>query len=133
MNGNKLSYFEVYYDMFTDERTKSLKANGIVLYSMMANQVGLSKRPENIKQYTDENGQVFILFTEAHAKEKLGISKGTFFKLKKQLKDLGLIDYEEQTNKKDGISTLIYVTPYEIWKKGNSRQLEEEFEYPDFD
>mgnify|MGYP001313383152 CR=1 FL=1 len=122
----KSSYFEVYYEMFTNERTKELKSNGIILYSMMANQVSLSKRPENVKKYTNENGQVFILFTELHAKEKLNISKGTFFKLKKQLKDLGLIDYKEQVEKKNGISTPIYVTPYEIWKDGQRNH-----DYPD--
>lgn len=112
----KFSYFEVYYEMFTDQRTKGLKANGIILYSMMSNQVGLSKRPENVKKYTDANGQVYILFTEVHAKQKLNISKGTFFKLKKQLKELGLINYNEQVEKKNGVSTPIYVTPYELWK-----------------
>ncbi|KEZ47741.1 replication initiator protein A [Metabacillus indicus] len=128
----KSSYFEVYYELFANEKTKSLNSNGIVLYSMMANQIGLSKRPENIKKYTDGNGQVFILFTEFQAAQKLNISKGTFFKLKKELKKIGLIDYQEQVDKKNGISTPIYVTPFEHWKKKELHRTKIEDEMPDF-
>ncbi|WP_191556120.1 replication initiator protein A [Metabacillus idriensis] len=126
------SYFEVYYELFGNEKTKSLNSNGIILYSMMANQIGLSKRPENIKKYTDENGQVFILFTEFQAKQKLNISKGTFFKLKKELKKIGLIDYHEQIGKKNGISTPIYVTSFEHWKKRELYNRRIVDEMPDF-
>lgn len=125
------SYFEVYYEMFSDKKTRVLNANGIILYSMMANQVGLSKRPENAKKYTNKNGEVFIIFTELQAKQKLNISKATFFKLKKQLKDIGLIDYKDQVEKKNGVSTPIYVTPYELWKKKQNK-VEITFDFPDF-
>ena len=130
-NTKKERYFEVYYEMFKHEKFKGLSLNGIILYSMMANQVGLSKRPENVEKYTDAKGKTFILFTERQAKEKLGISKGTFFNLKKQLKELKLIDYQEQADKKKGVSTPIYVTPFETWKKV---ELEESIKFllPDF-
>jgi len=130
----KKSYFEVYYEMFNNEKTKALRSNGIVLYSMMANQVGLSKRPENVKKYTDKNGEVFILFTERNAKDKLGISKKTFFELKKMLKELGLINYEKQAIKKNGVSTPIYVTPLDVWLKSEYEKIQEDKKYdlPDF-
>ncbi|MER2079005.1 replication initiator protein A [Psychrobacillus psychrotolerans] len=126
------SYFEVYYEMFKNEKTKVLKSNGIILYSMMANQVGLSKRPENVKKYSDKNGNVFILFTERNAKSKLGISKKTFFDLKKMLKELGLINYEEQVSKKSGVSTPIYVIPYDVWVEKEMIEYNK-FDFPDIE
>lgn len=113
------SFFKIPYEMFTHHKLKCLNSNGIMLYGMMSNFSGWSKQPKNRKKYTDEHGRVFIIFTEMEAAKRMNITKGTFFKLKKQLKNLGLIDYSHQKEKKQGVSTPIYVTPFEVWKTIN--------------
>lgn len=84
---------------------KGLTSSSRKLYNEMRNFLQLSK---NNKEYQDENGVPFIFFTESRAKE-IGISIITYKRAKKQLKDLGLINYKSQENKKLGVASKIYV------------------------
>ena len=71
------------------DNIKGLTASARKLYNEMRNFLQLSKKN---KEYQDENGVPFIFFTEGRAKE-IGISTTTYKRAKKQLKDLGLINY----------------------------------------
>lgn len=84
---------------------KGLTSSSRRLYNEMRNFLQLSKKN---KEYQDENGIPFIFFTEGRAKE-IGISITTYKRAKKQLKDLGLINYSKQPVKKLGIASKIYV------------------------
>ena len=87
------------------DNIKGLTASARKLYNEMRNFLQLSKKN---KEYQDENGVPFIFFTEGRAKE-IGISTTTYKRAKKQLKDLGLINYSKQPVKKLGIASKIYV------------------------
>jgi hypothetical protein len=107
-----LNFGKLYWKMFEDKRLIELSNDGIILYTKMLDKLNLSK-----SNYVDENGEPFIFFTQSEALEKCRIKQRTFLKLKKQLKQLGLIYYDEQKAKKAGVSTPIYVKHYEIWSK----------------
>lgn len=104
-------------DMYQDEKLSKLSNDGILLYSYMLNR-------SEITNFIDGNGEKYILVTEKSAQKYLRIKRVRFYALKKQLKLIGLIQYDEQKPKKNGTSTPIYVIPYENWKK---TKLEEEF------
>ena len=120
-------FFKVPFDLLKNQKIidSKLGHTGILLYSLMADQVSLSERPENIDRYSNkENGKVFILFSENRANQMLGLSKGTYYKYKKKLKELKLIDYSPQMVKAQGNSTPIYVTKLDEWidKNGGTNQ-----------
>lgn len=87
------------------DNIKQLTSSSRKLYNEMRNFLQLSKKN---KEYQDENGVPFIFFTESRAKE-IGISIITYKRAKKQLKDLSLINYKSQENKKLGVASKIYV------------------------
>ena len=113
MKEQNLKFTKLYDGMLEDERLLELSNDGIILYSYMLDRLNLSKS----RNYVDGGGKYIILFTEADALKKCRIKQRTFFKLKKQLKELGLIHYDEQIVKKTGFSTQIYVKHYEDWSK----------------
>jgi len=67
----KKSYFELYYEMFINEKTKTLSADAIILYSMMANQVGLSERSENKKKIHRQKWKSIYSFYRNSSKRKI--------------------------------------------------------------
>lgn len=117
-------------NMFKDARLKELSNDGIILYSFALDLLELSKK----RGYIDkETGQPFVLFTWEMALNNCRISKPTFYRLKKDLKKLGIFVYEEQVSKKAGVSTPIFVIPYDIWSKNNEKStFIQENELPDF-
>ncbi|MCM3115460.1 replication initiator protein A [Neobacillus sp. MER 74] len=122
-----LNFGKLYWEMFQDERLVDLSNDGIILYTKMLDKMNLSKS----RKYVDSNGEVYILFTQDEALEKCRIKQRTFFTLKKQLKELGLIHYDEQKVKKAGVSTPIYVKHYETWSKEFINEVVETVEVSD--
>ncbi|ARK29043.1 replication initiator protein A [Halalkalibacter krulwichiae] len=127
-------FIKVYKEIYQHDKYRCLDGDCIIYYSWLLDLNELSKK--NAIDYTDSNGRVFVIFTEEDAYKYCNIKKGKLYRIKKKLKEVGLIDYEEQKVKKYGVSTPIYVTPYEHWK----RKYENEeynytrvaFEMPDF-
>ncbi|MDT9027880.1 replication initiator protein A [Rossellomorea yichunensis] len=110
MEANESTWFlRLTMDLFRDKDLKGLKNDGILLYAYMQNRIELTS-------FVDENGEKYIIVTEKSADKFLRIKRVKFYALKKQLRDLGLIRYDEQEVKRGGNSTPIYVVPYEHWK-----------------
>lgn len=122
-------FFKVYKEIYQHEKFRCLDGDCVFYYSWLLDLRDLSKK--HSERFTDKDGRLFVIFTEEDAYKYCNIKKGKLYRVKKKLKEVGLIDYEEQKVKKAGVSTPIYVTPYEHWKKENNQ--DEEFEYPDFD
>lgn len=121
------NFGKLYWELFQDNRLTELSNDGIILYTKMLDKMNLSRK----RDYTDENGVVFILFTEKECFEKCRIKKKKFFELKKKLKELGLIHYDEQKVKKAGVSTPIYVKHYELWSKEFVKVTEDNNKVPE--
>lgn len=118
-------FIKVYKEIYQHEKFRELTGDHVFYYSWLLDLNELSKKhPE---KYTDSEGRTFVIFTEEHAYQFCNIKKGKLYRIKSKLKELGLIDYKEQKTKKKGVSTPIYVTPYDFWKKKNKEDL-----YPDF-
>ena len=115
-------FYKLYKDLLLINGLKR-KYGAIVLYSAMLDLLQLSKK--NGERYKDENGY-FVIYDSKKAQEELDMPEATFFRNKRLLKEVGLIDYNEQTQKRAGVSTPIYVK--EIF---NAIQETEETETPD--
>lgn len=111
INSTESTWFvKLTMDMFQDENLSELTNDGILLYSYLLNR-------SEVTSLVDENGEKYIIVTEKSAEKFLRIKRVKFYALKKQLKKLGLIRFDEQKPKRQGISTPIYVVTYENWKK----------------
>ncbi|CAM5206441.1 hypothetical protein UACE39S_01740 [Ureibacillus acetophenoni] len=119
-------FMKVYKEIYQHEKFRELDGDCIFYYSWLLDLNDLSKK--NPKEFTDKDGRVYVIFPEAHAYKYCNIKKGKLYRVKSKLKEVGLIDYEEQKVKKAGVSTPIYVTPYDHWKR--FRKVENEM--PDF-
>jgi hypothetical protein len=122
-------FFKVYKEIYQHDKFRELDGDCIIYYSWLLDLNELSKK--NPEKYTDSDGRLFVIFTEEHAEKYCNIKKGKLYRIKKKLKAVGLIDYQDQRVKKAGISTPIYVTPYDHWKI-KFEKPKEEFEMPDF-
>lgn len=98
-------FFKTYKQLLLMDGLKR-KYGAIILYSAMLDLLQLSKK--NGELYKDNNGY-FVIFDSKKALEELDMPEATFFRNKKLLKEVGLIDYNEQTQKRAGVSTPIYV------------------------
>lgn len=65
-----------------------------MLYSLMLNRTILSET--NAEEYTDENGNLYIIYTVEQVMETMHCSKPTAIKMLKQLDDIGLIELKRQ-------------------------------------
>lgn len=119
-------FIKVYKEIYQHEKFRELDGDCVIFYSWLLDLSELSKK--NAKDFTDSDGRLFVRFTEDDAYKYCNIKKGKFYRVKRKLREIGLIDYKEQKVKKAGISTPIYVTPYEHWKKTYSY----ESNMPDF-
>jgi hypothetical protein len=100
-----------------------------VLYAMIENQISLSRdtyENGNSKYYDEELKQCFCIITEKSAK-KFKMGSSTFKNRKKFLQEAGLISFKEQTVKKEGVATLIYVTDFTEWVEQNGLYINGEW------
>lgn len=97
------------------------KYEAAVLYAMIENQISLSQdtyENGNSKYYDEESKKCFCIITEKSAKN-FKMSSSTFKTRKKFLQEAGLISFKEQTVKKEGVATLIFVTDFTKWVEQN--------------
>lgn len=105
------------------------KYEAAVLYAMIENQISLSRDTYangNNKYYDEELKQCFCIITEKGAK-KFKMSSSTFKTRKKFLQEARLISFKEQTVKKEGVATLIYVTDFTEWVERNGLYINGEW------
>ncbi|MGV3007220.1 conserved phage C-terminal domain-containing protein [Streptococcus pluranimalium] len=87
----KYQYIQIPKWLFKEPYNK-LSANAKLMYAMLFNRLDLSLN----NRWHDTKGQVFMYFTNSEFCEELGCSEKTVTKIKKELKDMGLLHEERQ-------------------------------------
>lgn len=84
----KFNFYRIPQALFTDEKLKMLSNDSKILYGLMLDRAGLSAK----KHWTDDQGRVYINFTNVEVCEKLNVGTHKAVKLMKELETIGLID-----------------------------------------
>lgn len=98
-------FFRIPKVFFKDENFKSLCTDSKVLYGLMLDRMGLSRK----NGWYDKNGHAYIYYSVASIQEDMGLSNKTVSKCLKELKELGLIKVVRQGLTKNNI---IYVMDF---------------------
>lgn len=78
--------------LFLNPEYKGLTVISKVVYALLRDRMKLSQ----VNKWADENGEIFLLFTQGEIQKALGISHPTCVKSMKQLQQYGLIDIVRQ-------------------------------------
>lgn len=122
---NQSNFYQIRKTMYQDDRIMNDKQGGhnaVLLYGAIENKIGLSKSKhvnDDETAFINGDGQYYCVFPVKTAKEELRIKKGKYNQHKALLRDAGLIDFEEQEEKKEGFASKITYTPWDIWVKQN--------------
>lgn len=98
-------FFRIPKVFFKDDNFKSLCTDSKVLYGLMLDRMGLSRK----NGWYDKNGHAYIYYSVASIQEDMGLSNKTVSKCLKELKELGLIKVVRQGLTKNNI---IYVMDF---------------------
>jgi hypothetical protein len=120
MNTNQYyNYIPVRMGLMADDRLMAAEGGpwAVLLYGKIENMISLSTTTKNkgSKEYVDKYGKVFCRFSEDDAEAQLHMSKPTYKRKKKFLKQAGLIQYRPQSRNEAGVASNIYYTPFETW------------------
>lgn len=81
-------FLMVPWALITDPKYKSLSVESKLLYSLMLDRSGLSKKNE----WFDKEGRVFIYYTAEEIMRTMGCARQKAFNLLRELKEYGLIE-----------------------------------------
>lgn len=101
----KEQQFPFFTWLFEEEKFRDLSTDAKLLYCLLKHREEYSI--EN--NFFDENGDVYVVYTIAQIMEKLNCREQKSVKLKKELKDIGLIEEVRQGLKE---ANIIYVNDY---------------------
>ena len=93
--------------LIKDDKFKSLDGNAKLLYGLMLNRTTLSA--VHLDKFSDENGNIFIIYTVNQVMEDLCVSNKTACKLISDLEKIGLIKRKKQGR---GNPSLTYVMDF---------------------
>lgn len=93
--------------LITDPAFADIDCAAKLTYAILLNRLTLSA--ENPAEYTDEEGQLFVIFTVEELQSTLHLSKPTAVKVLNQLEKAGLIEKKRQGQ---GKPTLLYVNDF---------------------
>lgn len=99
---------------FTDEKFSAMSCEAKILYGLMLNRMGLSKK----NGWLDDRNRVFIIYTIEDVMETMSCAKAKAVKTIKELEDMKLI---EKNRRGFGQPTLIYVKNF-ISKENKQEQ-----------
>ena len=108
------NFYQIPKVLLKNKTFSSLDGWSILLFSMLFDRVSLSA--ENVRDFTDDNGDIFIIFTVEEAMEKSSKSKPVICKYFKQLEDIGLI---ERVRRGLGKPSIIYVNDFTAIENDN--------------
>lgn len=91
-SGEAFQFFKIPKALFYDVTFRSLSTDSKVLYGIMLDRLGLSRK----NNWIDRQNRVYIEYSNDEIMEKLGVSKNTVTKLIKELCDFGLIDRQRR-------------------------------------
>ena len=101
------NFYQIPKVLLQNKTFSGLDGWSILLFAMLFDRTSLSA--ENANDFTDENGDIFIIFTVEEAMEKCCKSKPIICKCFKQLEDMGLI---ERKRRGLGKPSIIYVNDF---------------------
>lgn len=80
-------FYRVPQVLFTDDEFRYISSEAKLLYGFLLDRTALSAK----NKWTDEDGKVYVYFTQDEAKEKLNIGTGKATKIFSELDEIGLI------------------------------------------
>ena len=80
-------FYRVPQVLFTDDEFRYISSEAKLLYGFLLDRTALSAK----NKWTDEDGKVYVFFTQDEAKEKLNIGTGKATKIFSELDEIGLI------------------------------------------
>ena len=95
-------FYRIPQMLFTEEKFRLMSCEAKVLYGLLLDRVGLSRR----NGWADDEGRLYIYFTQDEACEKLNVRKNKIIKIYLELEQVGLIQRKKQGF---GKPTKIYV------------------------
>ena len=95
-------FYRIPQMLFTEEKFRLMSCEAKVLYGLLLDRVGLSRR----NGWADDEGRLYIYFTQDEASEKLNVGKNKIIKIYLELEQVGLIQRKKQGF---GKPTKIYV------------------------
>ena len=78
--------------LFTEEKFRLMSCEAKVLYGLLLDRVGLSRR----NGWADDEGRLYIYFTQDEACEKLNVGKNKITRIFIELEKVGLIQRQKQ-------------------------------------
>ncbi|WP_235846484.1 replication initiator protein A [Neobacillus drentensis] len=109
----KDKFIKIPKNIYNHSEIRELDGDYIFYYCWLLDFLQYSKKNPDYQ----ENGLPYVIFTEEEALKFCNIKKGKLYRIKPKLRSLGLIDYKEQRSKKQGVSTPIFVTEFDLWEK----------------
>lgn len=80
-------FYRVPQVLFTDDEFRYISSEAKLLYGFLLDRTAISAK----NKWTDEDGKVYVYFTQDEAKEKLNIGTGKATKIFSELDEIGLI------------------------------------------
>lgn len=121
MEAEQYSFFRMPKVLFQNERFAKISCEAKVLYGIMLDRMGLSKK----NGWLDEHNRVYIIFTVEEIMEMLGCSKPTALKMLAQLDTQSGIGLIERQRKRFNCPTRIYVKNFIRLIKNQEEKPEE--------
>ncbi|MCI9640438.1 replication initiator protein A [Ihubacter sp. mB4P-1] len=106
-SANQYAFMPMPYMLIENPVFSELGAGEKILYTLMLNRVSLSRN--NLEQYTDKEGRLYIIYTVAQVEKSMCCSHPTAVKYLKNLTEIGLI---ERVRQGMGKPTITYVKDF---------------------
>ena len=111
--------------LIKDARFKNLSGDAKILYGLLLDRTSLSKK----NGWTDDEGRVYIIYTQEEIMEDLNCYQGKATKSMKELKDIGLINTVRRgTNKPNIIYVMNFAKELKYKQESNYPQAESDEE-----
>lgn len=117
-DADQFSFIRVPKELMTNPNYKSLSAESKLLYGVLLDRVGLSRK----NNWIDNNGRVFIIYTRNDIAEIMGCGEKKITRLFSELKEKELVEEKRQGLQKPN---LIYVGKFIIESSENCPQSED--------
>ena len=108
------SFYRIPKSLFTEAEFERLSTDAKILYGLLLDRVGLSKK----NAWMDEAGRVYVYFTIKNVKQALGCQNTKACALLKELEEFGLIERKRQGLCKP---TIIYVKNFVRFRNAEFR------------
>ena len=85
-------FYQIPKSLFTNDNYKGLGSDARIIYALLKDRMSLSRK----NNWKDENGDIYLLFTQDEIKELLDVSLSTVSRAMKALKEYDLIEIVRQ-------------------------------------